>query len=70
MSEHISLIIKLDDVLRFVVRQTQPIAFSELTKGFQNALLIQPSLVLDRLNDLVQQGFLKVDEQGRFTTNG
>lgn len=69
MSERVTTI-KIDDVLRFVVKQTQPVAFSELTEGFKECLMIEPFTTLDHLNDLVQQGFFKVDKQGRFSCRG
>ena len=57
-------------VMRIVIQQTQPVKFDELAKAMARSDRhmpgIKPHTTLDLLNQLVTEGFVTVDEEGRF----
>ena len=58
----------VNDMIRAIVDQTQPTSLEELVVSMRACLSLPPSTVQDHLNDLVQQGAIKLDDSGRFTT--
>ncbi len=60
-------IASVNDMIRAIVDQTQPTTLQELVVGLGACIGLAPSSVQDHLNDLVQQGAVKLDDSGRFT---